>query len=185
MAILIRENRLVLVAGYESNGTYNVAKYWIDGQEIKLSDGTRDASANSIFASNNNVYTAGSDSGAVYWKNNSEVRLSGDNASSIFVSGNDVYVAGTHASKAVYWKNGTEVALENTNVYGDYNNAAANSIFVSGNDVYVAGYDGPNAVYWKNGAEIYLTAGTITITGFVHAYSIYVKGSDVYVVGYD
>jgi hypothetical protein len=176
---------VVLVAGYESNGTYNVAKYWIDGQAIQLSDGTQDATANSIFVSNNDVYIAGSDNGAVYWKNNSEIRLSGNNASSIFVSGNDVYVAGVHDSKAVYWKNGTEVVLENTNVYGTYNNAAANSIFVSGDDVYAAGYDGPNAVYWKNGTEIYLTAGTTTITGFVHAYSIYVKGSDVYVVGYD
>ncbi len=174
----------VFVAGYESNGTYNVAKYWIDGQEIKLSDGTRDASANSLVVSNNDVYIAGSDSGAVYWKNNSEIRLPGNNASSIFVSGNDVYVAGVHDSKAVYWKNGTEVVLENTNVYGEFNNAAANSIFVSGNDVYAAGFDGPNAVYWKNGTEIYLTASTITITGYVHAYSIYVKGTDVYVVGY-
>ena len=174
----------VLVAGYESNGTYNVAKYWVDGQEIKLSDGTRDASANSMVVSNNNVFIAGSDSGAVYWKNNSEVRLSGDNATSIFVSGNDVYIAGTHDSKAVYWKNGTEVALENQNLYGDFNNTAANSIFVSGNDVYAAGYEGPNAVYWKNGTEIYLTTTTTTVAGYVHTYSIYVKGSDVYVLGY-
>ncbi|HEV7424604.1 MAG TPA: hypothetical protein VGO21_05490, partial [Candidatus Paceibacterota bacterium] len=105
----------VLVAGYESDGTHNVAKYWVDGQEIKLSDGTQDASANSIFVSKNDVYTAGSDNGAVYWKNNSEIRLSGNNASSIFVSGNDVYVAGAHGTKAVYWKNGTEVALDKTN----------------------------------------------------------------------
>ena len=175
----------VLVAGYESNGTYNVAKYWIDGQEIELSDGTRDASANSIFVSNNNIYTAGSDSGAVYWKNNSEIRLSGNDASCIFVSGNDVYIAGTRDSKAVYWKNGTEVALEKTNVYGDFSNASASSIFISGNDVYAAGYDGPNAVYWKNGTEVYLSSLTITLTGYVHAHSIYIKGSDVYVVGYD
>jgi hypothetical protein len=175
----------VLVAGYESNGTHNVAKYWVDGQEIKLSDGTQDASANSIAVSNNNdVYIAGSDNGAVYWKNNSETRLSGDNATSIFVSGNDVYIAGTHDFKAVYWKNGTEVALENANLYGDFNNAAANSIFVSGNDVYAAGYEGPNAVYWKNGTEIYLTTTTTEVAGFVHTYSIFVNGSDVYIVGY-
>jgi hypothetical protein len=175
----------VLVAGYESNGTSYVAKYWVDGQEIKLSDGTQNASANSIVVSNNDVYIAGSDGGAVYWKNNSEIRLSGNDASSIFVSGNDVYVAGTHDSNAVYWKNGTEVVLDKTNVYGDFNDVVANSIFVSGNDVYAAGYDGPNAVYWKNGAEIYLTVSTISLAGFVHAHSIYVKGPDVYVVGYD
>jgi hypothetical protein len=176
---------VVLVAGYESDGTHNIAKYWIDGQEMKLSDGSQDATANSIVVSNNNVYIAGSDNGAVYWKNNSETRLSGDIASSVFVSGNDVYIAGTHNQKAVYWKNGMEDTLESTNVYGNFNISAANSIFVSGNNVYVAGYDGPNAVYWKNGVEIYLTASTIDIAGFVHAYSIFVKDPDVYVTGYD
>jgi hypothetical protein len=59
-------NDHVFVAGYESNGIVNIAKYWIDGQEIKLSDGTNNAKANSIFVSNNDVYIAGSDNGAVY-----------------------------------------------------------------------------------------------------------------------
>src|SRR6476620_7809577 len=59
---------VVLVAGYESNGTNNVAKCWIDGQEIRLSDGSSDGSANSILVSDNDLYIAGSDNGAVYWK---------------------------------------------------------------------------------------------------------------------
>ena len=84
--------------GYESDGTNNVAKYWVDGQEIKLSDGTNNAKANSIFVSGSDVYIAGSDNGAVYWKNNAEIRLSGSNASSIFVSGNDVYVGGSDST---------------------------------------------------------------------------------------
>ena len=63
---------VVLVAGYESNGTNYVAKCWIDGQEIKLSDGTANGSANSIVVSDNDLYIAGSDNGAVYWKNNQE-----------------------------------------------------------------------------------------------------------------
>ncbi len=54
-------NAHVYVAGYESNGTNNVAKYWIDGQEIKLSDGTSSAFATSIFVSGNDVYIAGSE----------------------------------------------------------------------------------------------------------------------------
>ena len=175
----------VLVAGYESNGTHNVATYWVDGQEIKLSDGTQDASANSIVVSgNNDVYVAGSDNGAVYWKNSSEIRLSGDNASSIFVSGNDVYVTGSDGSNtAVYWKNGTEVSLEKNNVYGDFGAFGVNSIFVSGNDVYAAGFEGPNAVYWKNGAEIYLTPSTVGTAGYIHATSIYVSGQDIYIDG--
>ena len=180
---------VVLVAGYESNGTNNVATYWIDGQEIKLSDGTHNASANSIFVSNNDIYVAGSDNGAVYWKNNREIRLPADDATSVFVSGNDVYVAGSYnynisdTPKAVYWKNGTEVLLDRDNVYGYWGGFGVNSIFVSGNDVYAAGYEGPNAVYWKNGKEIYLTSSTIG-TAFIHARSIYVSGQDVYVDAY-
>ena len=175
----------ILVAGYESNGTHNVAKYWVDGQEIKLSDGSQDANAQSIVVSaNNDVYVAGSDNGAVYWKNNSQIRLSGDNASSIFVTGNDVYVAGSDGSNtAVYWKNGTKILLEKNNVYGDFGAFGVNSIFVSGNDVYAAGFEGPNAVYWKNGAEIYLTPSTIGTAGFIHATSIYVSGQDIYMDG--
>jgi hypothetical protein len=175
---------VILVAGYESDGMHNVAKYWMNGQETILSHGTQDASANAMVVSNNDLYIAGSDSGAVYWKNNNEVRLPGDNATSIVVSGNDVYIGGSRDSKPVYWKNGTEVALISTNVYGDFGYGSANSIFISGNDVYAAGFDGPNAVYWKNGTEKYLTNSTISITGYVHAYSIYVNGPDVYVVGY-
>jgi hypothetical protein len=174
-------NDHVFVAGYESNGIVNVAKYWIDGQEIKLSDGTNDANANSIFVSNDDVYIAGSDSGAVYWKNSREIRLSAGNAFSVFVSGNDVYVGGSDGPHAAYWKNGTEVLLETNTNFGIF---AVNSIFVSGNDVYAAGYDNRDAVYWKNGVEINLTAVTIEFEGLFHANSIYVSGNDVYVVGY-
>ena len=184
------EYPVVFIAGYESNGINNVATYWIDGQEIKLSDGTNNASANSIFVLNNDVYIAGSDNGAVYWKNNKEIRLPADDATSIFVSGNDIYVAGSFnynisdSPKAVYWKNGTEVLLDRDNVYGHWGGFGVNSIFVSDNDVYTAGYEGPNAVYWKNGKEIYLTSSTIGAAGFIHAKSIYVSGQDIYVDAY-
>jgi hypothetical protein len=177
-------NPVVLVAGYESNGTNNVAKYWIDGQEIELSDGTHNATANSIFVSDNDVYVAGMNSGAVYWKNNREIRLSGNNASSIFVSGNDVYVGGSDSTHAVYWKNGKKIILEKSNLSVNFNSFAVYSIFVSGNDVYAAGFDDQNAVYWKNGSEFFLTAYTPEFEGTAHANSIYVSGSDVFVVGY-
>src|SRR4029077_1691211 len=109
------------------NGTVNVAKYWVDGQEMQLSDGTNSAKANSIFVSNDAVYVAGFDDGAVYWKDNTEIRLSCpaanpyyESGNSIFVSSNDVYVAGGNVdSRAVYWKNGTEVLLDKANVYGN------------------------------------------------------------------
>ena len=178
---------VILVAGNELIDSHYVAKYWIDGQGIMLSDGTHDATANSIFVSDNDVYIAGTDNGAVYWKNNREIRLSDGSANSIFVAGNDVYVAGSNGSdspNAVYWKNGIEVQLEKNNVYGNWGSFGANSIFVSGNDVYVAGFEGPNPVYWKNGKEIYLDFSTIGTAGFIHARSIFVSGQDVYVDGY-
>ena len=169
----------VYVAGYESNGTNNVAKCWIDGHEIKLSDGTSNAKANSIFVSGNDVYIAGSDNGAVYWKNNTEIRLSGSNASSIFVSGNDVYVGGSD-STGLYWKNGTKNFLQKLSSYG---NTVVNSIFVSGNDVYAAGYENSNPRAWKNGTAIFLTDTMPGLAGYTHANSIYVSGNDVYIVG--
>jgi hypothetical protein len=183
------EKPIVFVAGEEWNGSNHVAKYWVDGQEVILSDGTGDAITSSIFVSNNDVYVAGSDykdfGGAVYWKNNNEIQLSvGGAASSIFVSGNDAYVAGNVGEDPVYWKNGTQVDLVRTNVYGIFGSATANSIFVSGNDIYVAGNDGPNAVYWKNGEEKYLTTKNTTAGGIYVGNSIYVSGPDVYIVGY-
>jgi hypothetical protein len=181
-------NPVVLVAGYESNGTNNVATCWIDGQEIKLSDGSFNGTANSILVSNNDLYIAGSDNGAVYWKNTREKRLAaGGSATSMFISGNDIYVAGSNGSdspNAVYWKNGVEVLLPKMNVYGNFGSFGVNSIFVSGHDVYAAGYEGPNAVYWKNGKEIYLTGSTVGAAGYIHAFSIYVSGNDVYVAGH-
>jgi len=182
------EKPMVFVAGEEWNGTYYVARYWVDGQEIILSDGTGNAITSSIFVSNSDVYVAGSDnkefSGVVYWKNNKEIQLSsGGAASSIFVSGNDVYVAGNDVANAVYWKNGVEITLEKTNVYGSFGSSTANSVFFSGNDIYIAGYDGPNAVYWKNGEEKYLTTKNTTVGGNFVANSIYVSGNDVYIAG--
>ena len=183
------EKPIVFVAGEVWNGSFYVAKYWVDGQEVVLSDGTGSAITSSIFVSNNDVYIAGSDykefGGAVYWKNNSEIQLAvGGMASSIFVSGNDAYVAGNVGDDPVYWKNGTQVDLVRTNVYGIFGSATANSIFVSGNDIYVAGNDGPNAVYWKNGEEKYLTTKNSSVGGNYVANSIYVSGADVYIAGY-
>lgn len=180
---------LVYVAGYEFNGTNNVAKSWIDDQEITLSDGTNDAAANSIFVAGNDAYIAGNDGGPVYWKNATEIPLPFNSnisasASSIYVKGDIVYVAGRDGNSAVYWRDGTEIILNTTNTYGNYAGARANSIFISGNDIYVAGTHGPNAVYWKNGQEVYLTTLNSDLLNVAYeATSIDVKGGKVYVVG--
>ncbi len=176
----------VLVAGYEAMGEINYAKYWVNGTEITLSDGTNDAIANSIFSVGNNVYIAGTDGGPVYWKNNIERRLPvisafDLHANSIFVSNNNIFVAGTD-SGAVYWKNGHEVRLDAVSPQPYYppgkHPSAANAVFVSGNDVYVSGSDGHNAVYWKNGVETTVAPGPAIGQSIVT--SINVSGSDVY-----
>src|SRR5436305_2449933 len=142
---------IVLVAGYSgSNGTNHVAKYWLDGQETVLSNGTNDAFANSISVSANSVYIAGTDGGPVYWQNNTETKLpiisTYGAANSLCVSGNNLYIAGNDSSKAVYWKDGTELFLDNVTDSGSFGTSA----FISGRDGYIAGTRGYNAVYWKN-----------------------------------
>ncbi len=178
--------QVVLVAGYESNGEVNVAKCWIDGQELVLSDGNYEAKANAVSASGNNVYVAGVDNNqAVYWENNIEIKLpvtsSFSTANAIYISGNNIYIAGTDGPQAVYWKNGKEIALPGTGF------SKANSIFVVKNDVYVAGIDRDGmsiyAAYWKNGIEKILGQAN-SGAGLTSAQSIFVSGTDVHVVGY-
>jgi hypothetical protein len=178
---------VVLVAGYESNGVNDVAKCWINDQELALTDGTNNASANSVFVSDNNIYIAGNDAGAVYWKNNTAIKLPVkfsaskiySSANSVFVAGNKVYIAGNDSSVAVYWKDGNEESL---NTSGNFN-SSANSIFVTGNDIYVAGSQSVNAVYWKNGGVVNLTNFIVLTIGGAKASSIFASGGNVYVVG--
>lgn len=153
----------VYVAGYETNGTYSVAKYWKNGKAVNLSNGNNDAYATAIAVVGNDIYVAGYEKSGVtfiarYWKNGSAVNLSDGNlntvARAISVSGTDVYVAGTESTTtsetALYWKNGKSVSL---------GKGGASSIAVDGSDVYVAGYIGSNAVMWKNG-----TAETLSLS---------------------
>jgi hypothetical protein len=185
---------IVFVAGAESNGDNNVAKCWIDGQELSLTDGTNDAEAYSIFVKGNNTYIAGTDSGQpVYWYNNTEISLPVkftrtypfyySSANAVYISDNKVYIAGNDSTRPVYWENGTEIMLNTTNAKGNFDYFAANAIFASGNDIYVAGSDGPNAVYWKNGVEVYLTNYFTDVAGGATANSIYASGGKVYIVG--
>jgi hypothetical protein len=181
----------VIVVGKEFNGTNNVAKAWADGKEIDLTDGTNDATANSVSISGNDTYVAGNDAGGVFWKNGVENHLSsstpGAAANSILVSGNRVLICGNDAfdnngsslSRAVYWDNGTE-----TNLGGTDSGSTANAITLYNDEVYVAGIHGFNAVYWKNGVINYLTHDNIQVSHVWHVNSIVVLNGNVYEIGW-
>src|SRR5438552_11495612 len=70
----------IYVAGFEYNGTHTVAKYWKNGNPVRLTDGSKDAEILSIFVSGNDVYASGYESNgsfevAKYWKNGIPVTL--------------------------------------------------------------------------------------------------------------
>ena len=181
----------VYVAGFENNGTSDVAKVWKNGIASALTDGTNNAEATAVHVSGADVYVAGREfNGTVFvakvWKNGVVTSLTGGpfNARivSIFVSGADVYVAGFEGSAtnnvAKVWKNGVATSLS-----GGTNDANAYSVFVSGTSVYVAGYEF-NGTYnvakvWKNGVATNISNGTRQID----LRSVSVSGADVYVAG--
>jgi hypothetical protein len=115
----------VYVAGTvsdEKSGIW-IAKYWKNGVEVRLSDGTKGTTAACIDVSGNDIYVAGSEQNpatrvydAKYWKNGTEKNLTnGANGVStiagvIFVFENDVYVLGSFGTP-VYWKNGNLMYL--------------------------------------------------------------------------
>lgn len=139
---------------------------------------------------NDDIYVAGLDGGACFWKNDTVHALLTDvfsEATSIFISENDIYIAGWisgNVARAAYWKNGYSVPLGSSS-----NLSQANSIFVSGTEVYVAGsvYVGDpvhgqwTAFYWKNGVGVHLPAEMTA----AFATSVFVNGNDVYVAGYE
>jgi len=175
---------IVVVSGYSgTNGTNHIAKYWLNGQETALSNGTNDAYANSIVVNGSDIYIAGTDAVPVYWQNNTETKLSIKStygaASSVCVSGNNVYIAGNDSSKAVFWKDGSETILDNITDSG----SSGTSVCISGSDVYIAGTRGYNAVYWKNGNCICLSGYSVP-TQHVHVNGISILNGNAHVVGY-
>ncbi|MEO3403111.1 hypothetical protein AAFN85_04355 [Mucilaginibacter sp. CAU 1740] len=189
----------VYVSGYDaakanSNSLPRVATLWKDGKAYKLSDGTFNAGASSVYADGTNVYVAGFESTksgigiAKLWVNGVATNLTDGKydakAFSVFVSNGKVYVAGYESSKvlagagsylpvAKLWVNNVATTLSS--------GAYATSVYVSASDVYVTGSSEiANAMIWKNGV-----ATTLTGSG-AQDYpptSIFVYNKDVYVAG--
>jgi hypothetical protein len=72
--------KVVLVSGTEYINGHNIAKYWINGTPVNLTDTTKGAFAQSIFMTGNDLYVAGdlyngNNYAGVYWKNGSAVNL--------------------------------------------------------------------------------------------------------------
>jgi predicted heme/steroid binding protein len=186
------DNNGVYVTGTKKTGNFaerdgakfpiTKAMYWENGT-LHYLFAKRTANPNAIFATDSDVFVAGTTinvtyagvPATVYWKDSTLHILSSissgfpSGANSIYVSNDDVYVAGFDRNGAGYWENGTQNTLKN--------GSTATSIYVSEGDVYVAGYkykyNDPNslgyaAVYWKNGIRHKLAdngkALSITVT---------------------
>jgi uncharacterized membrane protein len=191
----------VCVAGYERSIQGNmVAMLWKDGEARRLSHGSGDAWAESVYVSGDDVYVAGREttvmghSTAVVWKNGEATALNGEEtdaaAESIFVVGRSVYVAGRESAvglatgwsdnwHATLWKDGAATHLSEGG-----GNAGAYSVSVSDGDVYVAGYESRGdtftAALWKDGEALHLSEGDFG----TEATSVFVSFDDVYVVGH-
>ncbi len=161
----------------------HVAVLWKNGTAQRLTDGSYEAKALSVFVSEGDVYVVGYEGNdAKLWKNGKAYHLvNSSEARSVYVAGNDVYVAGDWDLNPALWEEGAELKLT------EKQRGEANAVFVSGKDVYTAGkilrsrFEPPSAAVWKNGKEQEITDRLIITS----AESVYVVGKDVYVAGYE
>lgn len=127
------------------------------------------------------IYVAGSDNGqAVYWKNGTEVSLTGGQmATGIVAIGSNVYVCGyginpsTGMQTVQYWLNGTLTNLTGASTFPLTSGIAVSS---SG-DVYICGYDlfTNQAWYWKNSVIHTLPSGEPTGIAVSSAGDVYMS----------
>jgi hypothetical protein len=174
----ILEAQLGLPLSEGSGEKKTVATFWKNGRPQRLTDGSRNALAYSIYVSGNTVYVVGTETielgipCTTIWEDGVPERLSESSlvsrADCVFVSNSDVYVAGTEmfmaslSSIATLWENGTRQRLTTTNVTNNF--AEARFVFVANGDVFVAGSEKTGkgedvAVLWKDGEAQYLGIG--------------------------
>ncbi|MFT3825159.1 MAG: hypothetical protein QM731_14655 [Chitinophagaceae bacterium] len=198
IAVTVSGGPGVYVSGYDaakanSNSLPRVATLWKNGKAYKLTDGTFNAGASSVYADSKDVYVAGYETNkdginvAKLWKNGVLTNLTDGKydakASSVFVSNGKVYVAGYESSKlatAGYYSKVAKLWINNVaTTLAD--GSLATSVYVSENDVYVTGSSNDaNTMVWKNGV------GTALSGSGAQDYpptSIFVSNRDVYVTG--
>ena len=172
-----RDKSVVYVVGYETNAQgKSVATLWKNGKSQYLTNGSNNASANSIFVLDNDLYTSGSEVVTVKRHNH---YLDEENE--------------TEEMRPIIWKNGNSQRISLGDKEDDEDameiNASANSVYVYGNnDVYVTGigstWAGGNSSeewswIWKNGTLQFIKSGINA-----SASCIQVSGGDVYVSGH-
>ena len=202
----------VYVAGYERNGSNDVAMLWKNGKPQTLTDGANHAYAQSVYVSGSSsasgqadVYVSGQEyNGSKYvakiWKNGNPQTLTDGtnhaNAYSVYVAGSssgsgpaDVYAAGFEHngsnSVAILWKNGVAHTLSDGT-----NRAEAKSVFVSDKNVYVVGYELKSHI---SIAKLWILLAVETENGVAQdltdgtnhaeAHAVYVSDGDIYVAG--
>lgn len=170
------------------------ATLWKNGKAYRLSDGNFNATGNSVYADDKDVYAAGFETNsagikvAKLWVNGVGTDLTDGKyeavASSVFVYNGKVYVAGYEISdydaSGGFYKSAARLWINKvaTTLNGG---ALASSVYIYKNDVYVTGstYEA-NAVIWKNGV---LTALNGSGAQDYPPRSIFVAQDHVYVTG--
>lgn len=173
------------------NSPFSLAVHWKNGDGVALGGGAVNSMANGISIKGTDVFVAGWDGGARYWKNGAAFGLgsatgTGDVSAVAVTDAGDVLAAGytltpAGVQVATLWRNGEPSALSD-----GVKSACALALAVAGPDVYAAGYvvEGGTwvAAFWKNGVQGALPASKGRDSA---VFGIAPYGTDVYAVGSD
>lgn len=192
----------VYAVGYNYGGN---ASYWVDNEQFEL-EGTGNAEAYAIAVHDGDVYTAGRDNGAAYWKNTKKNKLSGGDSSGYGIAvkqNGDVFVGGYYVSHhnaiPARWKNGNRSNLSRPSG-GD---GEIQDVKIYNGTPYYFGMTmkpnsmvglPPKASYWRGNArndmpngggwQIGIYGGE-SYGGFVDSTGVYVAGKIEWIAEYD